>query len=89
MDLYSLGVILFELLTGKLPFEHENTNQLLQMIVEKAPPSLTSIDPLIPSALERVCLKALSKSPDDRAKSGQEFADSLRYAALISGITID
>jgi tRNA A-37 threonylcarbamoyl transferase component Bud32 len=89
MDLYSLGVILFELLTGKLPFEHENTNQLLQMIVEKAPPLPTSIDPLIPSALERVCLKALSKSPDDRAKSGQEFADSLRYAALISGITID
>ncbi len=89
MDIYSLGVIFFELLTGTLPFSHESTVELLKLIVDKPPAAPTSIDPLIPPALERVCLKALSKSPEDRARSGQEFADSLRYAALISGITIE
>jgi len=89
MDIYSLGVIFFELLTGTLPFTHENTIELLKLIVDKVPPSPTSIDPLIPPALERVCLKSLSKLPEDRAQSAQEFADSLRYAALISGISVE
>jgi serine/threonine-protein kinase len=85
-DIYSLGVILFEMLTGRLPFENESTPKLLSQIIENDPPKPTSIDPLIPLPLERVCLKALSKTPLDRQHNALEFSDSLRYAALISNI---
>jgi serine/threonine protein kinase len=79
-------VILFEMLTGRLPFENESTPKLLSEIIDNDPPKPTSIDPLIPLPLERVCLKALSKTPLDRQHNAMEFSDSLRYAALISNI---
>lgn len=85
-DIYSLGVILFEMLTARLPFENPSTPALLEEIIEKTPPLPTSIDPLIPLPLERVCLKALSKTPVERQQDALEFANSLRYAALISNI---
>lgn len=85
-DIYSLGVIFYEMLTGKLPFENPRTSDLIEAIVDKTPPAPTTIDPLIPAPLERVCMKALSKSALDRPKDALEFANSLKYAALISGI---
>lgn len=85
-DIYSLGVIFFEMLTGRLPFDQAETRTLISDIIEKNPPPPSSIDPLIPAPLERVCLKALSKKPQDRQKSALDFANSLRYAALISNV---
>ncbi len=85
-DIYALGVILFEMLTGRLPFEQPDSKVLITAIVEKEPPAPTSIDPLIPAPIERVCLKALSKKPENRQKDALEFANGLRYAALISNV---
>ena len=85
-DIYSLGVILFEMLTGRMPFTNPSTSALMTEILETNAPKPTSIDPLIPLPLERVCLKAMNKTPSDRPANALEFADSLRYAALISNI---
>lgn len=85
-DIYALGVILYEMLTGRLPFEQPETKALISAIIEKEPPPPTSIDPLIPAPIERVCLKALSKKPENRQKDALEFANGLRYAALISNV---
>lgn len=85
-DIYALGVILYEMLTGRLPFEQPETKVLISAIIDKEPPPPTSIDPLIPAPIERVCLKALSKKPENRQKNAQEFANGLRYAALISNV---
>jgi tRNA A-37 threonylcarbamoyl transferase component Bud32 len=85
-DIYALAVIFYEMMTGKLPFENPMTSALIEAIVEKTPPSPNSIDPLIPAPLERVCMKALSKSVSERPKDALEFANSLKYGALISGI---
>jgi serine/threonine-protein kinase len=85
-DIYSLAVIFYEMITGKLPFDDQKTSELIKIIVEKPPVSPIQIDPLIPPPLERVCLKALSKNMAERPKDALEFANSLKYAALISGI---
>ncbi|MBI1323644.1 protein kinase [bacterium] len=85
-DIYALGVILFEMLTGRLPFEQPDTKVLISAIIDEEPPPPTSIDPLIPAPIERVCLKALSKKPENRQKDALEFANGLRYAALISNV---
>jgi len=85
-DIYALGVILYEMLTGHLPFELTETKAIITAIIEEDPPTPSSIDPLIPAPLERVCLKAMSKLPSNRQKDALEFANGLRYAALISNI---
>lgn len=85
-DIYALGVILFEMLTGQLPFDMPETRAIIAAIIDKDPPTPSSIDPLIPAPLERVCMKAMSKRPQQRQKDSLEFANGLRYAALISNI---
>ena len=85
-DVYAVGVLMFEMLTGRLPFEQPDSKVLITAIVEMEPPAPTSIDPLIPAPIERVCLKALSKKPENRQKDALEFANGLRYAALISNV---
>jgi tRNA A-37 threonylcarbamoyl transferase component Bud32 len=88
-DIYALGVILYEMLTGQIPFDQAETKALIAAIISQDPPAPSSIDPLIPAPLERVCLKALSKKPENRQKDALEFANGLRYAALISNVKWD
>ena len=76
-DIYSLGVILFELLVGKRPFRGSTSNELLHQVVSVDPPIPRSIDEQIPAELERICLKALSKRASDRYANANEFADDL------------
>lgn len=76
-DLYSLGIVLYEQLTGCLPFgEGQIQNQIFRILHEKpARPSL--VNPKIPEELEKICIKLISKDPDSRYQSAGELEDVL------------
>ncbi len=75
-DIYSLGAILFELLTRTIPFEG-NVAQVLASVLNDLPPVPSSRRSDIPRALDRICLKAIQKSGEDRFASMSEFAQAL------------
>ncbi len=76
-DVYSLGVVLYEMLTGQRPFDG-STTMLLHQIQCSDPRLPRSIERTIPRDLETICLKALAKSPEKRYASAKEMADDLR-----------
>ena len=77
-DVFSLGVVFYELLTGKRPFDGGNRQEVLQRIkhVEARPPRM--VDDTVPKELERICLKALSKRATDRYSVARDMAEDLR-----------
>jgi formylglycine-generating enzyme required for sulfatase activity len=78
-DVYSLGVVLYECLTGRLPFQAEDRAVLLEQIRGHEPCPPRRLDGAIPRELERVCLKALSKRASDRYDTALALADDLRH----------
>ncbi|MBI4850926.1 MAG: protein kinase [Acidobacteria bacterium] len=76
-DIYSLAIIGYEMLVGRLPFNEPSIVEILQAQVEKAPPPLRQYRPDIPTGLEAAILRALSKKAEDRPSSAQEFAQEL------------
>ena len=76
-DVYALGVILFELLTGERPFRG-NTRMLLHQVLYEEAPSPRKLDATIPRDLETLCLKCLEKDPAKRFQTAQTLADELR-----------
>jgi serine/threonine-protein kinase len=77
-DLYSFGVLAYELLTERLPFEATALTQLLVQHLNDEPKSLRAIDPSIPEALDNWVLKLLRKKPDDRFQSAREAREALQ-----------
>ena len=76
-DIWSLGVLLFQALTGKLPFQREYEAAMLYAIVTDDPPLLTDVKPGLPSELGKVVAKALKKEPNERYASVQTMVDEL------------
>jgi serine/threonine protein kinase/formylglycine-generating enzyme required for sulfatase activity len=78
-DVFSLGVVLYELLAGQKPFFSESHEELLRQILWTEPVPPGQRDPSIAAELERICLKSLSKRAADRYRSAREMADDLRH----------
>ena len=76
-DMYSLGVVLYELLTGRKPFLAENLPALIDKIIKLPPLAPSEARPELPKELDRLLLRALAKSPAQRYPSWQEFALAL------------
>jgi serine/threonine protein kinase len=76
-DIWSLAVLLFQALTGQLPFQREYEAAMLYAIVTDDPPLLTSVNPGLPADLEKVITKALKKEPNERYASVQTMVDEL------------
>lgn len=72
-DVYSLGVVAYEMLTGQLPFQASNAEELARMHREDPPPPPSRYNPAIPPTLELVILKVLSKEPSARYRTADQF----------------
>ncbi len=84
-DLYSIGIMLFELLTGRVPFEGDSAVSIALKQVSESPPRPAVLNPAVTPELEQVILRALEKEPARRYGDADEFAAALEHAAASLG----
>ncbi len=90
-DLYSVGIMLYEMLTGTLPFKSDSAVTVAMMQVSEEPVSPREINPQIPVGLEQIVLKSMNKSPDERFNCASSMEKALEYftknpAVVFSGV---
>lgn len=81
-DIYALGVILYELVTGRVPYRAETPMAVIFKHIQDPLPSARELNPELPEAIERVILKALSKNPEDRYQTAADMVRALNIPAL-------
>ncbi|MBE7529747.1 MAG: protein kinase [Chloroflexi bacterium] len=79
-DLYSLGIMLYEMLVGRVPFDDPSPTSVAVQHVTQPPPPPRSLNPALNTAVSDVLLKALSKAPEDRYRTGHELMENLERA---------
>lgn len=79
-DIYALGVVLFEMITGELPFKAEKAFDVLLMHINEPPPRPRELAPNTPALVEEIIMKALAKSPDERYSAMKEMVAKLEIA---------
>src|SRR5262252_8016802 len=87
-DIFSLGAVLYEMVTGKRAFEGKSHLSVASAILEKEPPAISSIKPLAPPVLDHAVRKCLAKSADERWQSASDLASELKWiseAGMSSG----
>lgn len=77
-DVFSLGVMLYEMLAGQAPFIGENINAIMYQTLNAVPPAPSTLNPAVPEMLDFIVAKALAKAVDDRYQNASEFAIDLR-----------
>jgi serine/threonine-protein kinase len=77
-DIYSLGILLFEMLTGRLPFISDTEFGMMMAQIEQAPPPPTSFAPQVPLGVERAIMRALAKKAEARFQTASEFREALQ-----------
>ena len=88
-DLFSFGVILYEMITGEKPFVGQNVTTIIYKIVNENPTSPRDLDVTVHPGLSAVVIKALAKSPDDRYQTGAELMNDLeKYKSLGSSLAV-
>jgi len=77
-DIFSLGVVLYEMLVGRPPFTGDNLNAILFQVLNSAPPLPSSYNPALPQGFDRIVARALAKNPDKRYQNAGQMAADLR-----------
>ncbi len=88
-DVYALGIVFFELLTGQLPFDAETPLAAASRRMFVDPPVPSDLAPYIPPSIDEVVLRALRREPRDRLRSANELRDALTWAAAHEGIEMN
>ena len=88
-DLYSLGVTLFQLLTGRLPLNGESMAALMYRIANEAPPDVRSLRPELPLALTDILGRTMAKRPDDRFQTGADLSAALQAVGNSAALAED
>jgi serine/threonine protein kinase len=80
-DIFAFGSVVYEMATGRKAFEGKSSASVMAKILEVDPPSMSSLQPMTPPALDRVVKKCLTKEPDDRWHAAKDLCDELKWIA--------
>ncbi len=83
-DIFSLGILLYQMVTGILPFRGDNAHTVMFQIVQEEPPKPSSVNPNVPQVLDAIIAKCLAKRPEDRYQDANELGRALLFSARAS-----